>query len=210
MLHDEYRPKDYSEFCGNPKAVKVLQRITQKDNFINGCFWIDGASGTGKTTLAEITASKLAHEHNITRLDGHKCDVNAVRKLERDMVFRPMGGKFRVIIVNEAHAMTTQAVNGWLTLLDGLPRHTVVFFTTTEGRDKVMFGNLDAPLKSRCVAISLTNQGLADVFAQRAQEIAKAEGLDGATPAKFKRLVQDNKNNMRAVINAIEAGDMVA
>lgn len=43
----------------------------------------------------------------------------------------------------------------------------------------------------------------------RALEIAQAEGLDGQPLAKYKRLVQDCKNSMRAVLQRIDAGEML-
>lgn len=103
MLYDKYRPRDWNDVLGNPKAVKVLSTVTSKENFTGGAYWIDGASGTGKTTLAEIIAGKLAHPHNVFRLDGDKCDVSAVHRLEDETRCKPLGGRFRVIIVNEAH-----------------------------------------------------------------------------------------------------------
>lgn len=136
-----------------------------------------------------------------------RCD--AVRQLDQSIRYRPLGGRFRAVIVNEAHAMTSRAVQGWLTLLERLPRGVVVIFTTTEGREVDMFGQFDAPLKSRCVSISLSSYGIADAFASRAKAIAEKECLDGQPIARYKRLVAENKNNLRAVLSEIEAGRML-
>ena len=81
----------------------------------------------------------------------------------------------------------------------------------TVGAKSLLFGDHDSgPFASRCFQVTLTNQGLAKPFAERAKAIAEAEGLDGKPMGAYVRLVQDCKNNMRAVLQRIEAGEMLA
>ncbi|MCC7314061.1 MAG: hypothetical protein IT419_04515, partial [Planctomycetes bacterium] len=72
-----------------------------------------------------------------------------------------------------------------------------------------LFGNFDGPFRSRCKTIAFTNQGLAQVFAERARQIALAENMDGKPEAAYVRLVQRCKNNLRMALNEIEAGEML-
>ena len=209
MLHRKYQPKLWAEFVGQERAVTRLRRIIDRPQFDGDAFWVVGPSGTGKTTAAWIIARQFATtDIDITELDGESCTVDAVRQAGRQMMYHAMGGGFRVWIVNEAQAMTAKAVQAWLTTLDRLPARVIVIFTTTaESAD--LFGEYDGPFRSRCKTVAFTNQGLAQRFAERARDIAQAEGLDGKAVSAYVRLVQAEKNNFRAVLNRIEAGEMM-
>lgn len=216
MLYQKYRPASWAEFVGQPKAVKVVRRIIERPEFDRGAFWIEAAgsnnSGVGKTTLAWLIARQLADDFFITELDGGKCDKRAVDEIERSAHVRAWSADkpFKVWIVNESHSMTQGAVDALLTFLEGLPTHTVVIFTTTRAVDSGLFGDHDSgPFASRCHCVTLTNQGLAQAFAERAKMIAEAEKLDGQPIASYVKLVQSCKNNFRAVLQRIEAGEMV-
>ncbi|GAG29497.1 unnamed protein product, partial [marine sediment metagenome] len=49
---------------------------------------------------------------------------------------------------------------------------------------------------------------LTKAFAQRAQQIAVAEGLDGRPISYYLERVKQNRNNLRAVIQEIQEGRM--
>jgi hypothetical protein len=85
----------------------------------------------------------------------------------------------------------------------------MIFTTTSEGDEKLFEEQIDAhPLLSRCQEITLSRRDLAQAFAARAKQIALAEGLDGPDDSEYLKLVRNCKNNMRAVLQAIEAGVM--
>jgi replication-associated recombination protein RarA len=211
-LFEDYRPQHWADFVGNTKAVTRLKAVTKRSQSTGKPFavWIDGPSGTGKTTLAHLIAKDLNADPamDVIELDGPECDGHAVRDLRTRLDLKSWKGGFRVVIVNEAHNCSPKGVQLWLTLLERLGPKVAVCFTTTEGRNKEMFGAFDGPLKSRCIPLSLTSQGLAEAFAQEAQRIAELEGLGGAEPKEYLALVRKHKNNMRAVLSEIEGFEM--
>lgn len=207
-LADKYRPRAWGELLGQEKAVAKVRRIIDRPGFDGDSFWIVGPSASGKTSMAWIIARQFADPLDIIELDGEACTVDAVRKAADTMHYSTLSGGFRVWIVNEAQAMTPKAIQAWLTVLDPVPSRTIVIFTTTEDSAD-LFGQFDGPFRSRCKTIAFTNQGLAQVFAERARAIAQAEGMDGKPEAAYVRLVQRCKNNLRMVLNEIEAGEML-
>jgi hypothetical protein len=59
------------------------------------------------------------------------------------------------------------------------------------------------------VVLNLSRRDLARPFAERAKEIAAQEGLDGAPLERYVKVLQTYRNNLRALLQAVEAGQML-
>lgn len=210
-LHEKYRPTALSDVLGQPKVVAALeQRIARKGTLAGRAYWISGASGTGKTTLARIIAESVADGMFIQEYKtGREVSADVARSIGETMSYFGAGKGGRAIIINEAHHLNGPSIDILLGLLEPVPAHCVVIFTTTRAGQEALFGESveEGPILSRCTELALTTQGLAQAFAVRAMEIARLERLDGGRELKdFIRLAQACKNNMRAIIQKIDDG----
>ena len=203
--------KDLTIFLGQSKAVKTIQRLIERG--IGGrALWISGASGTGKTTLARIVADSIADTDYVIEYDSaDMLTVSAIDKLEQDIHYFAPGKGGRAYIINESHGLRKAVIRRLLGLLEHIPAHVVIIFTTTkEGESGLFEDSIDAsPLLSRCIKIELTNQGLAKTFAIHCMKIATAENLNGKPLQSYIKLAAKCHNNCRAMLQEIESGYMV-
>ena len=208
-IHEKYRPTCFENVLGQEKAVNALKRIRARGGFGGRAYWISGASGTGKTTIARLIADDLAESWHIEEIDAQDCTLDFIRMMEVSFAYRGIGAKTgKAWIINEAHGLRGPILSRFLTALENLAAHCAVVFTTTKVGQESLFAEMDdaSPLLSRCIRIDLTSRGLAERFAGRAKEIAELEGFTSEPIEKYVRLAKDCRNNMRAILTMIEAG----
>lgn len=118
---------------GQSRAVAIVGAFLKAPG--SRAFLLHGPTGTGKTTTAHYLADSLQCERGsamsgFDEIASGEQTADVVREIGRKLRFRPLAGLWRVVVVNECDRMNAQAEVIWLDLLESLPPHVVIVFTT--------------------------------------------------------------------------------
>jgi replication-associated recombination protein RarA len=214
-LFEQYRPSTWGDVVGQEKIKKRVEIMRSHGGLGGNAFWLQGKSGSGKTTIARLLAAEVADGFAIEEIDASKLTADEIERRHRMLCQRVLGTKGGwALIINEAHGLNANQVRRLLTLLEpdgGLPEWVVFIFTTTNaGQQKLFDGVLDAgPLLSRCIRFEMEERGQNPLIARKALEIAQAEGLDGKPESAYMTLANEHRGNWRGVLTAIKGGEML-
>lgn len=199
---------------GQRQVVQKIQALAKR-GLSGRAYWLSGLSGTGKTTIGKLIAADVADEWSTEEIDAATLTVAELVKLEREMNCRSIGAKGgRAYLINEAHGLKKAVVNQLLVLLERIPAHVVIVFTTTLEGQTVFEDCIDGgPLLSRCVQLHLECRPaiLAQEFGERLYEVGRAEGLikDGVDVERCVRMLSARKCNFRAAYQELESGNLM-
>ena len=142
MLSQELRPFDFSEMAGQKENIRILKAILKDPDNAPKCLIFQGAYGSGKTTASRILARKLNNitDRNFDLLSSpfyYEFDSTVVGNVEeirrlRDMFTVSYGEYWRVVILDECHAISNAAQNALLKMLEETTGRTMYIMCTTE------------------------------------------------------------------------------
>ncbi len=210
-LSEKYRPRHFAGVVGQARAVKQVQVVLAR-GWGGRAWWISGASGTGKTTIANLIAEAGADPFFIEELDAQVLTPAKLAEVERSFAYRAMSDRpGKAYLVNEAHGLRKDAIRLLLVMLERLPEHVCIVFTTTNAGEMLFSDDGDAaPLVSRCTQIKLDNgPSTRKAMAIRAQKIARDQKIDGFDETVYVDAVDQCRGNLRMLLSKIESGAFV-
>jgi DNA polymerase III subunit gamma/tau len=192
VLARKYRPQSFSELTGQEHVSRTLQNAIDSGRVAHA-FLFTGARGVGKTSTARILAKTLncelgvVHEPcnvcpicieitkgtstDVFEIDGASNNgVEDVRELRDSIKYLPSHSRYKIIIIDEVHMLSTNAFNALLKTLEEPPEHVKFIFATTEPH------KLPVTILSRCQRFDFKRVPVAKIIA-RLREIAGRENV---------------------------------
>ncbi len=149
-LHVKHRPDTLDGVFGQDEVVMSLGKVLKKGDAHS--FLFCGPSGVGKTTLARIIATELGCTGvGLREVDAAThTGIDAMRAITETLSYAAMGtNPTKVLIVDEAHALSKAAWQSLLKSVEEPPDHAYWIFCTTEP------AKVPATIRTRCVCYDL-------------------------------------------------------
>jgi DNA polymerase-3 subunit delta' len=149
-------------FLGNQKAVKLLERQIRSGK-IAQAYLFCGPESVGKFTLAKEISRKIISGKDFSLdliivepeietgksgvVKEKEIKIEKIKEAQRELSLFPYQGRYKVLIINNAHQMTESAQNALLKILEE-PNKTSVIILITHEEDKII-----STIRSRCQKI---------------------------------------------------------
>jgi DNA polymerase-3 subunit gamma/tau len=153
-LARKYRPGDFENIVSQHHITTTLKNAVALGR-ISHAYLFCGPRGTGKTTTARVLAKALNCEKGPTPEPCGECTVcmeiarcsspdvfeidaasnrgiDDIRELRENVRYAPVGGRYKIYIIDEVHRLTKEAFDALLKTLEEPPSHVIFIFATTE------------------------------------------------------------------------------
>lgn len=129
----KYRPHTFEDVVGQESTIKILKQEIDTGTFVNAYLFC-GSSGCGKTTTARIFADAINKgAGSPIEIDGaSNSGVDNVRELIKQAQERSLDSEYKIFVIDECHALSSQAWQAFLKTIEEPPRYTIFIFCTTE------------------------------------------------------------------------------
>ena len=229
VLALKWRPQNFDDLVGQEHVSRTLANAMASGR-IHHAFLFTGARGVGKTSAARILAKALNCEVGLSptpcnicpscveitngqgidvlEIDGASNNgVDEIRELRESIRYLPSRGRYRIIIIDEVHMLSTSAFNALLKTLEEPPPHVKFIFATTEPH------KIPITILSRCQRFDFRKISLNPVVA-RLRTIVDAEMIT-ISDLSLTLIARRGEGSMRDALSALDqmiafCGEIVA
>ncbi len=219
-LYRAFRPDRFASVIGQQPIVQTLKNQVMSGRIAHA-YLFNGTRGTGKTTTARILAKAINCEHPVDGEPCGECDtcknlagdnnldimeidaasngsVDQVRDLCAKIAYPPQSCRYRVIIIDEVHSLSTSqaSFNALLKTLEEPPEHAVFILATTDPQ------KLPPTILSRCQRYDFKRIGTKDI-AEHLLEICKEVGCEAEEEALYD-IARAAEGGMRDAISLLD------
>jgi DNA polymerase-3 subunit gamma/tau len=193
VIARKWRPQRFDEVAGQDHVTRTLANALRAGR-IPPAYIFSGQRGVGKTTTARILAKALNCEKGPAAEPCNECrfcrdvtggssldvieidaasnrGIDQIRELREMVRYASAGGRYRVVILDEAHQLTGEAANALLKTLEEPPERVLFILATTQPED------LPETIRSRSQHFHFRSLSFPEVVGAL-EGVAKKEGLE--------------------------------
>jgi DNA polymerase-3 subunit gamma/tau len=129
----KYRPQKFDEVV-EQSATKVILKQQLDSGDIKNAYLFCGGAGTGKTTCARIFANEINKGKGLPiELDAASNNsVDDVREIIQQAKTNALDSEYKVFIMDEVHALSNNAWQAMLKILEEPPKKSIFIMCTTD------------------------------------------------------------------------------
>ena len=129
----KYRPQTLNDLIGQNITTRILNKVIEKQQYKNAYLWA-GPSGCGKTSGARALARAINGSlDGLIELDAaSNGSIDQIRALVDSANQRSLSSTYKIILIDECHAISTAGWQVFLKCLEECPEYTIFMFCTTE------------------------------------------------------------------------------
>ncbi len=193
VIARKWRPQRFEEIAGQQHVTRTLANAIRAGR-IPPAYIFSGQRGVGKTSTARILAKALNCEKGPTAEPCNECrfcrdvasgnsldvmeidaasnrGIDQIRELRETVRYASAGGRYRVVILDEAHQLTDEASNALLKTLEEPPERVLFILATTQPEE------LPETIRSRSQHFHFRSLSFQEIAAAL-ENIAKKEKLE--------------------------------
>jgi len=218
VIARKWRPQKFADVVGQQHVTRTLSNAIVSGRVAHA-YIFSGARGVGKTTTARILAKALNCAKGPAAEPCNECDscreiglgnsldvieidaasnrgIDQIRELREMVRYAPAGGRYKVVILDEAHMLTDEASNALLKTLEEPPDKVIFVMATTEPE------NLAETIRSRSQHFHFRALSFAEI-ADALQQISAKENLT-AEPGAIGVMARAAEGSLRDALSLLE------